>query len=76
MSARGGLVTGLLGLTLLEVVVSNTNGAAGRVGGVFDAVAGIFKHWLDPSVPLIPDLSAKKSSSSSGSDPGHIIVAN
>lgn len=55
MSGWRGLAGGMAGLALLEVAVSNQQ-AAGRVGGVFDTAAHLLARWLDPNIPLIPDL--------------------
>ena len=49
---------GVLGLALLEVAVSS-QAAAGRVGGLLDAVASIIARVLSPAVPAIPDLRKK-----------------
>lgn len=62
MSAASGIIGGVLGLALLEVVVSD-QGTAGRVGGLFTTVSSVLSRWLDPSVALIPDLSGSTSSS-------------
>lgn len=55
MSARQGLVAGVLGLALLDAAVS-TQGAADRVGGLFGSLAKVIEHILSPTVPAIPDL--------------------
>jgi hypothetical protein len=49
------ILSGVLGLALLEATVSST-ASAGRVGQLFDGVAGLVSHALSPSVPAIPDL--------------------
>lgn len=67
MSAVRGIITGVVGLSLLEMVVSNQD-AAGRVGGLFTTVAAILTHWLDPTVPLIPDLSGTTSTTHTEAD--------
>jgi hypothetical protein len=57
VSGVGGFVGGLVGLSLLEVVVSNRHGEAGRVTGTFGALTKVLSDWLDPTVPLIPNLA-------------------
>lgn len=54
MSWRG-LITGVLGLALLEAAVS-TNAAAGRIGNLLSGVSSVVSHVLSPTVPAIPDL--------------------
>jgi hypothetical protein len=68
VSGLRGVVVGVGGLVLLEVVVTNRNGEAGRVGGVIDTVSKGLTAWLDPYTPLIPDLS-KGAASPFGPDP-------
>lgn len=58
MNGWRGLVGGVVGLALLEVVVSSQQ-AAGRVGGLFTMAAGLLSRWLDPYTPLVPDLRTK-----------------
>ena len=67
MRGLRGFVAGLLGLTLLEVVLRN-QAANSRVGGLVSGVATGLSWWLDPRKPLIPDLHPKT--------PTHIVVAN
>lgn len=55
MSAKQGLVAGVLGLALLDAALS-TKGAADRVGGLLGSVAKVVEHVLSPTVPAIPDL--------------------
>lgn len=74
MSAVRGLAAGMAGLALLEVAVAQ-KGAAGRVGGLFDAVAGVLSHWLDPNTALIPDLRSS-SGQSVKHPPGTKVEAN
>jgi hypothetical protein len=74
MSAIRGLAAGMAGLALLEVAVAQ-KGAAGRVGGLFDAVAGVLDHWLDPNIALIPDLRGS-SGQSVAHPPGTKVEAN
>lgn len=54
-----GLIAGVLGLSLLEVVVSNRQGEAGRVGDLIGGAGSLISRWIDPTVPLIPDNSKK-----------------
>lgn len=49
-----GLIAGIIGLSLLEVVVSNRKGEAGRVGDLIGGVGTIISRWIDPDVPLVP----------------------
>lgn len=55
MSALSGFVGGVLGLSLLEAVVSSSQ-ATGRVGGLFDSASNVLAHLASPDVPAIPDL--------------------
>lgn len=82
MSGLRGFVGGLVGLSLLEVVVSNQS-TAGRVSGVFGVVSKVLSRWLDPNVPLIPALvtpeqvaaaRAAEANSSSGSTSGSVYT--
>jgi hypothetical protein len=66
VSGVRGLIGGVAGLALLEVTVSNQT-AAGRVGGIFTTAASWLARWLDPNVPLIPDLRAGAVNPFSGS---------
>lgn len=56
MAAARGFVAGVVGLALLELTVSS-KGAAGRVSGALGGLAGLLSAWLDPTVPLIPNLT-------------------
>lgn len=58
MSALRGAIAGGLGLTFLEVLVSNPKAAA-NTGTVFGLLAGALRRVVDPTVPLIPDRTAK-----------------
>jgi hypothetical protein len=49
------ILSGVLGLALLEATVSST-AAAGRVGQLLEGVAQLVSHALSPAVPAIPDL--------------------
>lgn len=55
MSALRGIVAGAIGLSLLELVVSNP-AASTNTGAVFELAASAIRRLVDPSVPLIPDL--------------------
>lgn len=58
MSAWRTALSGMLGLALLDAVVSS-NQAAGRVGGLLSGVGKVVEHILSPTVPAIPDLRTK-----------------
>jgi hypothetical protein len=58
------VLSGVLGLALLEAVTSSS-AAAGRVGQLFDGVASVISHVLSPAVPAIPDLRQKGGAASS-----------
>lgn len=63
------VLSGVLGLALLEVAVSST-AAAGRVGTLLTSVSAVISHVLSPTVAAIPDLRQKGGaaiSSTSGS---------
>lgn len=66
MGALGGFATGVLGLSLLEAVLSSSD-ATGRVGGVFTGAAAVLRHLSSPDVPMIPDLRATAGATSSSS---------
>lgn len=68
MSALRGIIAGTVGLALLEVVVSNTQ-AAGRVGDAFTVISDVLAVWLDPYVPLVPNLTAGQTNPFSGTLP-------
>jgi hypothetical protein len=55
MSALGGFVSGVIGLSLLEAVVSSSQ-ATDRASGVFTGAASLLRHLASPEVPAIPDL--------------------
>lgn len=55
MSWRG-IFTGTLLLAGLEAVVSS-NQSGERFGNLITAAGSILSHFLDPTVPAIPDLS-------------------
>lgn len=52
MSTASGIVTGVIGLTLLQVVVKN----ADRSIALIEVPANLLARWLNPYAPLIPDL--------------------
>lgn len=58
MGALRGIFAGVLGLALLQAVVSSTT-SAGRVGGFMQGIASGVEHALDPNVPLIPDFRTR-----------------
>lgn len=60
------VLSGVLGLALLEAAVSS-NAAAGRVGQLLDGIASVFSHVLSPTVPAIPDLRHKGGAATSTS---------
>lgn len=60
MSATRGVIVGMLGLTLLQALLS-TEAATRNTSGALTAVAGGLSRWLDPTVPLIPDRRATSS---------------
>lgn len=70
MSGIRGFIVGLGGLTLLEVALQQ--GPAGRVGGVFDVASSVLRHWLDPYIPLIPDLRQGTNSPFGSGPPAHM----
>ena len=51
----GGLMTGILMLTLLQAVVSSA-GATGRLGALLAGAGTVVEHLSSPSIPAIPDL--------------------
>lgn len=50
-----GFIAGILGLTLLQVALTHST----RTAGVISVPAAILSRWLDPTIPLIPDLRTK-----------------
>lgn len=54
MSALRGTLVGVVGLSALYAAVS-TEAAANRAGGLLSGAAGLFRRFVDPAVPLIPD---------------------
>jgi hypothetical protein len=68
MGAVGGFVTGVLGLSVLEAVLSSSD-ATGRVGGAFTGAAAVLRHLSSPDVPMIPDLREKSGTTSSSTTP-------
>lgn len=55
MSALRTAAAGMLGLALLDTVVSST-ASANRVGTLLTAVSKVVSHLLSPTVAAIPDL--------------------
>lgn len=51
-----GLIAGTMGLALLEAVVS-TPQAAGNAGTALGFLAGALARWVDPTIPLVPQLA-------------------
>jgi hypothetical protein len=62
----GPILSGVLGLALLEASLSS-DGASTRVGQLLDGIASIVSHVLSPTVPAIPDLRTKSSTTGSSS---------
>lgn len=72
MSALSGFVTGVLGLTLLEAVISSDT-ATQNATGAFSTAAKVVRQLASPMTPGIPDLrpgvaagTAPSSTSSNG----------
>lgn len=63
-----GIASGALALVVLSVVV--TPAAASRVGGVADFVVTLARHFLDPTVPAIPERAAAAPAPSIPNTPG------
>lgn len=59
MSVARGVIAGTLGLAMLQAVVSN-QAATANVTGFVGFVSRGLGRWIDPSVPLIPDLRSPK----------------
>lgn len=57
VSGARSFIAGLVGLSLLEMIVSNRHGEAGRVAGAMTTVADVLSYWLDPMQPLIPNIA-------------------
>jgi len=55
VSALRGIVAGTIGLSLLELLVSDS-GANKNAGALIKLATGAFRRITDISVPLIPDL--------------------
>lgn len=55
MSAVRGAVAGVLGLTMLQAIVSNQQ-ATSNAGGLVTFVTNALARWFNPYTPLIPDL--------------------
>lgn len=54
MSALRGVMGGVIGLSLLEALVSSQKSAQ-NASGLFVLAASAVNRLVDPSVPLIPD---------------------
>lgn len=50
-----GLAIGVVGLSLLEVLVANP-AANSNATGLISLISKAVNTWLDPKTPLIPDL--------------------
>lgn len=55
MSGIRGIAVGVLGLTLLESILSSQQ-ATDNTSGIIGFVSGGLARWLNPYTPLIPDL--------------------
>lgn len=64
------ILTGVLALAFLEAALSS-DAASGRVGQLFEGVAGLIAHVLSPTVPAIPDL--RKPAGSAGTEAGKVL---
>lgn len=49
-----GFIAGIIGLTLLQVALSNGN----KTAAALQLPVSILSHWLNPNIPLIPDRRA------------------
>lgn len=58
MSGFGGFAAGVIGLSLLQVAVTNANHTA----AVIQVPAELLARWINPYTPLIPDLRTKPTS--------------
>ena len=56
MSGIRGLILGVAGLSLMEVIVTSKTATANTNAGV-TLVADGLRRWLDPYTPLIPNLA-------------------
>lgn len=57
MSAAGGIVGGVLTLTLLQATLAGSQrDGGGAVGATATLAAQVLRRVIDPAVPLIPDL--------------------
>ena len=63
MRGLRGFLGGVLGLIVLEIVVTNRQ-ASGRVGGIFSGIAAATSWFVDAGVPGIPDRTGKSATSS------------
>jgi len=68
VSGLRGLVLGVAGLSLAEAVVSRSS-STNNAGAAVTLLSHGLARWLNPFVPLIPDLHAGASTSGSASKP-------
>lgn len=61
MSAVRGAVVAVLSLTALDVLLGTAQAKA--IGGAFAFIAAGINRWIDPALPLIPDLRLNGSTS-------------
>lgn len=66
MTVRG-VLSGVMGLIILQVLVSR--GGSANVSGLFGAIATGAKRALEPGVPAIPNLTGSSGASSAPSTP-------
>lgn len=62
MSTLSGVIAGALALVALEAAVSSQD-AAGAISATGKAAAGLVGRLVDPTVPAVPDLRGRKTSS-------------
>ena len=74
MSAARGVVAGVLGLSLLEAVLSHADAGGGAVGTAFTLLSKVFDRIVNPSVPLIPDTRVTRdgTATSTAAPPGTV----
>lgn len=64
-----GVVTGSLALALLQLLVSSSaTGQPGVVGSIITNLTKVINRYMDPSIPLIPDLSNSNVVNGSGTE--------
>ena len=74
MAGVRGVIAGVLGLSLMEAIVSSSAGSANTAGIIGFASRGLAR-WLNPYTPLIPNL-APNSYSVSTPIPGLTITGS